>query len=453
MTLIKLHFVESLRNLQYEIREKINLRTTAEPLPPNIQLSLFYLKFKTFASSTRQLISELEIRCPSHPEYAFLTRYYSLLKDCMNTYTSVRSSLMIPIITENIKAKNFDATTIQFTANGCAYMLNVCTDEYNLFKEFFADGEEEAKLFLENISSALSYTLRPLILKEHRIDVLSEMCTSLIFLLSSSNENNGQNSGCASFVFEAILHDAQSRLSFRAQDIIYSDIRQFKPREKELMVLARGPGLPIPNVVNSVLGVEEVLDSEISRRTSVAVPLNLEAAIENRSESLVLGFENSAVGGGEWYPTLQKTISLLTKLYGCLPAPSFDDLAQDAVESCRISIMTASQMLKAQQSTRDGQLFAIKNLMQLREHISIYDSNFTRSTRNFHFMDILGALKDVLVNPLVLQSYGSFLQVKEDDVRHVLDEDLKHSCEGFILETAKVCSNPILDYLKAVSCD
>jgi uncharacterized protein YaaR (DUF327 family) len=447
MTLIKLHFVDAIRQLQTEIRDKLKLQTGTELISSNVQLSLFFVKFRALASRMRGLVSELEMRCPSHQEY------FALLRDCINAYVKVRRTLLTPIISENVKKKLIESNGVQYAVNICTYMLSFCKDEYTLFREFFSLGNTEVKNYLESYSSILTYTLRPIILKEHRIDILSDLCNQLLFMMNS-NVNADENLETVEFVIENILQDAQNRLSFRAQDIIQYEIRSFKPREAELSILARGPGLPQPLAVNSVVGVADVLESEVlpHRRSSVVLSPTIEAALEPK-EITHHSMEN-LFGGGEWYPTVQRTVSLLSKLHGCLPQASFDDLAQDAIESCRVSVMAASTMIKVQMSTTDSQLFAIKNLLQVREHVSLYDSNFTRSTRNVQFSDIMMAVKDVLVRPLVLRNYENlvmpFFQTQEDDVRQLLDADLKRSCENFVLDQAKLNSEALIHFLDTI---
>ncbi|KAJ3196671.1 hypothetical protein HK101_008125 [Irineochytrium annulatum] len=50
-------------------------------------------------------------------------------------------------------------------------------------------------------------------------------------------------------VVERILQDAQERLAFRAQGFIKTEIEGFKPRDRELEVLARTEKLPMPNML------------------------------------------------------------------------------------------------------------------------------------------------------------------------------------------------------------
>lgn len=108
LTLIKLYFVESLRHLQVDVRERISNRDQKEPLAANIQLSLFYVKFKSLASKTKPLIVEIEKRCAGHPEYL------SLLRDCINNLKNIRRSLLSPFIVQNINEKNADPSLVAF---------------------------------------------------------------------------------------------------------------------------------------------------------------------------------------------------------------------------------------------------------------------------------------------------------------------------------------------------
>ncbi|KAI8902930.1 Sec34-like family-domain-containing protein [Globomyces pollinis-pini] len=451
LTLIKLYFVESIRQLQSEIRDKIKARESGSVLPSSLQLSLFYVKFKSFAAKTKPLISEIEQRCVYHREYL------SLLRDCFAAYTSVRSSILSPYIHQNIRDMSVDTNLTTFASKGCAYIIRLCTDEYQLFCEFFSLGEEEVKDYLYNISILLSHQLRPLILKETRIDVLSELCQSFLFHLKSTDQSNEVENGrshMVKYVVESILQETQERLTFRAQDYIRTEIEAFRPREQEILVLARGPGLPKPAAINSITGVSDVLanDTNLSPVTpgSSSLSPTVEAALES-AEIGEVGIEKPTFGGGEWYPTLQRTMKLLQKLHGSVPEASFDDLAQDVVESCRSSIIAASILLAQNQTPADGQLFIIKNLLQLREHISFYDSKFTRSTRTFDVTEVFDALKDVFINPLTFQTYGNlalpFLKTQEDDVRQILDNDLKKACESFILDASKTSSLPITQFV------
>jgi hypothetical protein len=100
----------------------------------------------------------------------------------------------------------------------------------------------------------------------------------------------------------------------------------------------------------------------------------------------------------------------------------------------------------------DGHLFVIKNLLQLREHISIYDTKFLRSSRSVKISDIFQAILGVISNPLTLQSYGNlaspFVAIQHDDVRQILDSKLKEACQAYILHTCKMTAEPLIAFMK-----
>lgn len=220
-------------------------------------------------------------------------------------------------------------------------MLRVCADEHQLFREFFSLCDNEIRDYIELISSLLSNQLRPLILREMRLDILSDLCNSLLFHLKAREESEDltQESSkfeAVKFIVESILVDAQARLSFRTQEFIQSEIRQFKPRDKELMVLARGPDLPQPTNVTSTTTVTEIL-SEPSpilprRRSSVAMSSTTEAAFIHpgaNDDVVATTVTSNAFGGGEWYPTLQRTVILLSRIHSSLPVSIFVSLQID----------------------------------------------------------------------------------------------------------------------------
>lgn len=125
------------------------------------------------------------------------------------------------------------------------------------------------------------------------------------------------------------------------------------------------------------------------------------------------------------------------------------------VDACIVSLTGASRTLASQQTLADGQLFLIKNLLQLRETISIFDSKLTRSVRNIKLSEVLQAFLGVLDNPLDFSSYGNlatpFNATEQSNVREVLDEKLKDACEGFITGTSTNVTGPLTVFINEAS--
>ncbi|KAJ3051718.1 Golgi transport complex subunit 3 [Rhizophlyctis rosea] len=465
MSLIKLYVVNTLRTTLNDIREKIAARDSTEPLSPSMQLSLFYVKFRTLAPKLKFLIQEIEARCEGHVEY------YALLGDCYKTYFYVRQTLLTPYILAQIQAITADTDILTACRSGCAYMMRLCADEYSLFFQYFDLGEEELIPYLESLSSSLYEALRPIILREVRIDTLSELCQTLHIYLKSSDmapeTQRGEEedeSGPVMFVAQKILEDAQQRLVFRAQGYVEGEIGGFRPREEELEVLARGRGLPQPTAIQTHLSVAPVLGAPDD-----GSPATLQVEEEGGEDDEEEGDTPTAIalgklvyGGGEWYPTVQRTLYILGKLYRCVPNSIFEDLAQEAVDLCRQSLVGAGDVIAGKQTKLDGQFFLIKNLLMLREQIAPFDVNFVRKEEVLEFSGLRDAVTNIMQSRWgigALASLGKGIMSAAapstvesfSDAKQLVDTELKRVCEEFIVETAKGCVDGLSGFLAKVA--
>ncbi|KAJ3010421.1 Golgi transport complex subunit 3 [Thoreauomyces humboldtii] len=503
LTLIKMHFVHIMRATLADIKEKIANRGAKDLLTPNLQLSLFYVKFRSLSPGLRFLLAQLEARCENHPEY------YALLGDCLATYFSVRQLLLDPYIAAHIQGllESNDLLAMKLiilqSRSGCAYVLRLCADEMTLFHQYFHLGDEELTGYLDSLSSHLYETLRPMILRESRIDTLSELCQTLHIYLNSpdiaylpqvdteqgntwsENEDEDEKPKPIEAVVGQILQDAQQRLVFRSMTYVREEIEGFTPREEELSILARGRGLPQPTAIQSSYSVAPVLANadpaqpavlEITDQSDEDDELVSDPGEEGaeagdsavvRSPDTYAEPSASAIGklvfgGGEWYPTMHRTLYILGKLYQSVPNATFEELAQEAVDCCRKSLVRAATTISSKQTKFDGQFFLIKNLLMLREHITPYTLSFVRKEDVLDFTKLRDTVSSILQTrwgieslstlagglisagaPVVVESYA--------DAKLSVDADLKHVCEEFILETARMCVEPIAEFMLKVS--
>jgi hypothetical protein len=146
---------------------------------------------------------------------------------------------------------------------------------------------------------------------------------------SSGEQEKDLNAGLARVLRSVVtktLVDAQEKLVYIGKRVILDDILYFKPRDQEILILARGPErktqsnvVPQPNAVSTSRGVDQILgkaSKEMERRSSIAISPSLEKL---EGEITTSPNENEvAFGAGEWYPTTQRTMILLSKLYGVL---------------------------------------------------------------------------------------------------------------------------------------
>ena len=261
--------------------------------------------------------------------------------------------------------------------------------------------------------------LRPLILKQVKIDDLADMCQSLLHYMDSSSVTivsplilkphnlTDDATSAVKFLVRKTLQDAQNRLVFRVQEYIRTEIQGFKPRIEDIELLARGRGLPKPVKMSSSLGLNRVIDDIYDSKHDIQMQdpqdlLQEDQEDEFQDEHSVLETSTHqpkkyvagklAYGGGEWYPTLQRTMYILCKLYGNVPMTVFADVASEAVDICRQSLLLASDMLSTKQMKLDGQLFLIKNLLMLREQVIPFDAELIRKEETLDFAGMIGTL-------------------------------------------------------------
>ncbi|KAG6850247.1 hypothetical protein H0H93_015799 [Arthromyces matolae] len=306
MTLIKMYFVGSLRALSVDVSKRLSEKDVSH----TAQTHLLYTRFKTVSSQLVPLLSELERRARSHPQ-----ELSALLDECHAAYFSARKALLVTRITEEIQGLDTLRTElVELTRAGCTYLKQLCTDEFDLYRHFFSSGEDQLYAYLENLCDYLYDDLRPRILHEPRLTVLCEVCTVLQALMvldvavdvdDDDNEyakgtSNDHVSGTTSVkprglgklhisnLLEMVLQDAQTRLFFKAQSVIQSDIRYYAPRPEDLAY---------PDIL---------IDAE---RPSGS------AAIQEKASVSELFLLPSREKQDTWYPTLRKTFWVLSQLH------------------------------------------------------------------------------------------------------------------------------------------
>ena len=66
----------------------------------------------------------------------------TLLTDCVITYFNIRKVLIGPFLQQNVDEMNQNSI-LEYSKTGCAYMIQICEDEYKLFHEYFEIEHEE----------------------------------------------------------------------------------------------------------------------------------------------------------------------------------------------------------------------------------------------------------------------------------------------------------------------
>ncbi|KAI8614180.1 Sec34-like family-domain-containing protein [Chytriomyces sp. MP71] len=516
LTLIKMHFVSSMRALGDDIVRVLAERENPAILPAqSLQTALLYAKFKAVAdSSLRGLVAEIEARIPSHSEY------YGLLGECLDAYFGVRKQLVSAGVSKTVDGFLAESTDVlQVAKNGAAYIMSLSADECGLFSQYFKLGEAELVQYLDELSVSLYDHLRPRIVREQRIDVLADLCRSLYLHLESvdnltaANDGGGINGALSptttvasssrvvpkgdaapvKYVVGKILEDAQERLAFRAAEYIRQEIELFSPKDRELDVFVRSKKLPIPNSMlaqanmvpdlvpqleadpstfsvleNDVLVQEPTSTIDESVESATKLSKSSSKSLSDEALQRTISSGKLVYGSGEWYPTLHKALYILGKLYRAVPRAIFEDLAQEALDLCRKSMISAGELIGMKTTRLDGQFFIIKNLLMFREQIAPFDSTFVRKEDVIDFSAISDALTNIFQNKWGLTNLPTlgltFLTTQlpsmlvprlveniSKDSKLSVNLSLKQTCEDMILDTVKACVEPVSSFMIKVT--
>lgn len=334
----------------------------------------------------------------------------------------------------------------------------MCTEEFKLYRLFFNSGETKFYSYLETLCDYLYDDLRPRILHEQRLQVLRDVCTVLqalmvldvddpdnIVALDDSSEADDEDQLSLSLedprtaetrpfalrklrvghLLQLILQDAQTRLVFRSQAILQTEVRHYVPK---------GDDLDYPSKVQGIDNSSGLDATSFSDYTLLQVP--------------------SFTKPQTWYPTLQKTRDVITFLHGCVKTSILSDISREAVVLCAQSLQTASHSLISKatpDSAIHGMLFLIRHLLILKEMTANLD--FELSDRQPDAMNVADALGSLLKgvglgNSTLLTNMGMISGTDAIvDARLEIDKELRNSCDAFIDHCSRSVTNPFHDFV------
>ncbi|WVR07593.1 hypothetical protein IAU60_004635 [Kwoniella sp. DSM 27419] len=211
-----------------------------------------------------------------------------------------------------------------------------------------------------------------------------------------------------------VLQDAQTRLVFRAQAMLSAEVEYYVPKEGELEYpekLGKGGN---GKLIHRDRTVSLDDDDDDDDPAFLSLP--------------------SPEAQASWYPTLKVTLWILSCLYTYVDTAVFEDLAQEAIPTCRRSLTSASDLLSAKKDKQvDGKLFLIRHLLILKEMTAGLELGKSRRKEWSGIGDFLQSLLD---NAGSLLGYGRGSVVKASefapDARTDVDRNLKIACEELI---------------------
>lgn len=308
--MIKVHFVSALR----DITADVNKRIADKQLNDTTMSALLYAKFRVGAAELKEVAQEIRLRAilPEDAEPGAEAEYQGLMNELYAAYASTRGRLILPLIQKRISeiamAPSSAKDLVTFARASIGYIKGICADEFELWKEWF-EGNDGLYDFLETVCDPLYDYLRPKIIHETQIIKLCELCTLLQTRYFSNPEDEPEAIDFTKLDFGSLilsaLEDAQTRLVFRAQNILRTDIESFKPKPEDL-------AYPLKNRHASSLLTEPVLSGK--RKSSMSEGLPKDPVVVDNGDVGKYDF-NADVSSQVWYPTLRRAIWLLSRIY------------------------------------------------------------------------------------------------------------------------------------------
>ncbi|CAO1602604.1 Golgi transport complex subunit 3 [Xanthoria calcicola] len=377
LTLIRVNFVNGLKDISSDVMKRIAERQ----LNDTTMSALLYAKFRVGASELKEVVQEIRKRTVRAPgaNAGGESEYLGLMNELYANYSATRAKLIIPWITKKIRdvavAPSTSKELVPFARNSISYMREMCTYEYDLWREWF-DGEDGLYDFLESACEPLYDELRPRIIHENEILKLCELCTLLQTRYMHDQDDDeplAANELDFSVLIQPALEDAQTRLVFRTQAILRDEIERYKPKPDVL-------DYPACNRKVSLSGSKNQRSATSGRKISNAeptTPMPKTPMIVEGGDSLdgQWGFDTQAAFQG-WYPTLRKAIWLLSRIYRLVNSTVFDDLAHQIVHQTTLSLHHASTLISTNHTRADGHLFLIKHLLILKQQIVAFDIEY-----------------------------------------------------------------------------
>lgn len=362
-------------------------------------------QFKAATEWMGKAIAQLQQRA------ALKDSYGRLLREVHVSYVQLREQLVLKTARQHVAAVCASEPLPSAIRQCAVYLARLSADEFELVGSIFCvqGGGSVLSQFLrllEAVWSVLHDAVRPIIIGQVKLD---DLCQVLEVLKLEVPELLEQLHPTVSTllvpVLERLAQDAQERLIYRAQAFMVAQIGSFYPTPDQLQY-------------------PQLLEQQDAKRA--------------------------------WYPTLQRTLDLLSKVWRCVPKQIFEGLAQEATSLCVQSFTVAAQTISRQVHKFDGELFLIKHLVTLREQILPFEGlDYAVEQVALDFGSIQHGLAKLFSSQgSSLFSWGQQnLLLQSVRTRHTthnpkeeLDRTLRESCQRFILDVTQHVEAPLIKF-------
>lgn len=400
------------------------------------QFSLLYIEFQSQSEYLRRPIELIENRCEfgtpttssddtssisslTSKSASYSNEFHIYLQDCFHTYHEQRKSLLLPIIQQQSNALAETGNLIQIARIGCSIIIQFTIQETKLVTKLFKSPYVKAsfKEMIQSFCFIMFESLRTVIIHEDNIETLAA-CVEILRreILHDSIKPKRNYLRYIEPIVHRMIQDVQERLIFKSSLYIRENIQLYSPTDEDLNFPSR-------------------FQSE-------------------SSQEILLPYNN-------WYPPLQRSLSLLSKLYNRIEMSVFEGLAHEIVLLCTESFVKASQIITQRSSSLDGELFLISHLLALRMELIPFDKlNLSNVETSFDFTHVKEGIVRFLKGQASFQMKSLIYDIMSNtqpkvvhnavDSKKNLEKRLKVSYDGLVINVTKLCFDDLIIYLKSL---
>lgn len=288
--------------------------------------------------------------------------------------------------------------------------------------------------------------LRPLIIKESSVD---ELCR-VVSVLSEDMRAQLSVLPVPPTVLRLLLinldttvNDAKERLTYCAETKLRQEVQLFEP-------------LP------SHLAYPDILEALEEKKKSILTNGGDDGGHAASTSTATLSPQEIYQ---TWFPPMRQTLSLLSKLYGVVAPPVFEDFARRSIEACVRTLRSGADGVKRTHPVIHGDLFLVRHLLILREQLAPFDIKLQSIEKQLDFASTGLAIQELWVhqarNLWRFDQQNGFLQFAKQglptmqelhtDAKKELDEALRKSCLSFKLSAVKMLLGPLDAFLAKVA--
>lgn len=385
--------------------EKQRQGTESLLIPINIQL-------KYVAPRLKPLCSEIEV-------WSERSEYFNLLADVQYQFFLIRRSVMTDIVRNKLLQFSQEKDISVILRNSLHYLMSTFETEFDLFSLIFSKPADAFYSFVLDLSFPLYNYIRPIIVRCSSIAQLCEIIAILYKEITTEIVSSGREEKLSELLLfiKRIIEDTQERLIFVSDDYLHDQVVGFEPSANDL---------DYPNILLK----------------------------PNEGEKL-------------WYPTLDRTVTFLSRLYVSIQPESFNGIAQLALTYCIQSLCLASDMIH-KKSIIDGDLFLIRYLSYLQDQISAFEIDFFTqdNTLDFsytqdllrklmkgdiHFKSVFSLSTNNALFAIIQSAVSPRLKYSKTDLRKNMEALLSQTMELFIYRVTQNVVDTLIEFVSSAN--